>query len=85
MYNTAMTSYIKSLGVMGIVVALMPFIGVYSIIKDYLLFVIGIAVTVISYLIFSKIAPPKAKNPDVIHDESLPEEIAEESVEQNLN
>ena len=76
-----MTSYIKSLGVMGIVVALMPFIGVYSIIKDYLLFVIGIAVTAISYLIFTKIAPPKAKNPNVIHDESLPEE----SVEQNLN
>ena len=63
--------YLKAIGIMGIIIALLPFVGIYTSIKDYFFFILGFLVAIASYLIYSRLSATQ-KHPDAIHEEQSP-------------
>lgn len=67
--------YFKILIAAGIIIALLPFLGIYTALKDYVFFVLGLVVAVLSYMMYASVSSQE-KHPDAIHEEKAPEEIA---------
>jgi len=63
--------YLKAIGVMGVIVALLPFVGVYTVVKDYFFFILGILIAVAAYFIYSRLSANQ-RHPDAIHEEKAP-------------
>lgn len=63
--------YLKAIGVMGIIIALLPFVGVYTVVKDYFFFIFGILIAIAAYFIYSRLSANQ-KHPDAIHEEKAP-------------